>query len=112
MKKMWLLALLGISYLLSCSKSKTVANIDCSTSKSFAIDVLPVIQSTCSYSSSCHATGSIKGPGALVSYAQIYAARSSIRSSVTSGSMPENGSLTAAQLSAIVCWIDAGASDN
>jgi hypothetical protein len=112
MKKMWLLALLGISCLLSCSKNKTVANIDCSTSKSFTTDVLPVIQSSCSYSSSCHATGSTKGPGALVSYAQIYSARTRIRSAVTSGSMPENGSLSAAELSAIVCWIDAGASDN
>lgn len=112
MKKMGLLALLGISCLLSCSKNKTTANIDCTTSKSFATDVLPVIQSSCSYSSSCHATGSTKGPGALVSYAQIYSVRTSIRSAVISGSMPENGSLSAAELSAIVCWIDAGASDN
>lgn len=112
MKKMGLLALLGISCLLSCSKSNTVANIDCSTSKSFATDVLPVVQSSCSYNASCHATGSTKGPGALVSYTQIYSARTSIRSAVTSGSMPENGSLTTAEMSAIVCWIDAGASDN
>lgn len=96
----------------ACTKSKTVANVDCSTAKSWATDVLPVIQSSCSYSSSCHASGSGKGPGALFTYQQVYNNRASIRSSVVSGQMPENGSLSSSALSAIVCWIDAGAANN
>lgn len=112
MNKIELLTLLVISCLLSCSKNQPTANIDCSISKSFSTDVLPVFQNSCSNSSSCHATGSTKGPGALVSYAQIYSARTSIRNAVTNGTMPENGSLSAAELNAIVCWIDSGATDN
>jgi hypothetical protein len=89
-----------------------VANVDCSTAKSFATDVSPVFQGSCSYNSSCHGTGSTKGPGALVSYTQIYNNRVAIRTAVMNGIMPENGSLSSSALSAIVCWIDAEAENN
>jgi hypothetical protein len=112
MKKYSLFFVISMALFSACSKSTTNANIDCSTAKSFTTDVLPVVLSTCSYSSSCHATGSTRGPGALVNYSQVFANRTSIRGSVMNGSMPENSSLTTSELNAIVCWIDSGATEN
>jgi len=85
---------------------------DCSTEKTYAADVEPIIQTYCATNSSCHATGSSEGPGALTTYAQVYSARAEIRSAVISGSMPRNATLANAQKNAIVCWIDAGAGNN
>ena len=45
-------------------------------------------------------------------HAEINAAKVQIRAAVLSGSMPKNGSLTAAQKNSIICWIDAGAANN
>jgi len=98
--------------LLACGKDKVNYNPDCSTAKSYATDVSPVIQSYCATNSGCHANGSSNGPGALTTYAQIYAARTSIRTAVANGSMPENGSLSNDQKNAILCWIDSGAANN
>lgn len=111
-KKTLLVATLAAGVLIACKKNSTVAEVDCSTAKSFATDVSPVIQSSCSYNSGCHGAGSTKGPGALVTYSEIYNNRAAIRSSVVSGRMPENASLSSSALSAIVCWIDAGAGNN
>ena len=85
--------------------------LDCNTvtAKKFT-DVNPIIQSTCSIAS-CHATSG-NGPGALTTYAQIFAARTQIRSSVASGTMPKSGSLSTAQKNSILCWIDSGAPNN
>ena len=112
MKKTTITVLLLTVLLFACKKENNVANVDCSTSKSWAADVSPVIQSSCSYSSGCHGNGSTKGPGALTTYSQVYANRAAIRTSVMNGSMPENARLSSSALSAIVCWIDAGAANN
>jgi hypothetical protein len=97
----------------ACSKNNNSGyTADCSTTKTFSTDASPVIQSYCATSSGCHASGSSQGPGALTTYAQIYSARSAIRTSILNGSMPQNSSLTNAQKNAVICWIDAGASDN
>lgn len=107
--------------LVSCSKKPVVdpdstpppPSENCSgPAKTFAADVNPIIQSSCAASSGCHGIGSTSGPGALVTYTQISNARASIRSSVFSGSMPRNGTLTTAQKNAIICWIDNGAPNN
>lgn len=98
--------------LLACSKSNVNYTADCSTAKSYTTDVSPIIQSYCTTNSGCHATGSSHGPGALTSYAQVYSARSSIRTVVANGSMPQNGSITNDQKNAIICWIDSGAANN
>lgn len=104
--------ILMITLFYACSKSKSEPfTTDCSTEKSYASDVSPLIAEFCA-TAGCHASGSNNGPGALTSYAQVYSARAAIRSSVSNGSMPENTTLTAAQKNAIICWIDAGASDN
>ena len=100
--------------LYACNKSTdTIAAVDCSgTAKSFSTDVNPIIQATCTSNSGCHGSGSNNGPGELLTYSEIFNARSSIRSAVVSGLMPKTGSLTSAQKNAIICWIDNGASNN
>lgn len=109
--------MIGAASLASCSKSNTstsgTSGTDCSTvTTTFAANVLPLIQTSCNANSSCHATGSSRGPGALTTYQQIYNNRSSIRSSVLSGSMPQGSSLSSAQKNIIICWIDNGAANN
>lgn len=85
--------------------------VDCSTvtNKAFAANVNPIIQASCNVSG-CHAAGSTNGPGPLTNYAQISAA--SIRSAISSGSMPKGSTLTAAQKNSIICWIDSGKPNN
>lgn len=114
--KKGLIAISILVFITACSKGKgTDSNSnpnDCSTaSKTFATDVKQIIQASCA-SAGCHGTGSSRGPGELTSYAQIFSARTAIRSAVISGAMPKNGSLTTAQKNSIICWIDNGALDN
>ena len=113
--------LLVTTILFACSKSvdPTMKNnnengsIDCSNvAKSFLTDVNPIIQSTCATGSSCHGTGSINGPCALVTYSAIANAHADIRSAILSGLMPKNGSLTTTQKNTIICWIDNGTLNN
>lgn len=107
-------------FLYACSKESNGSNNsgggaqDCSAvvNKNFAADVNPIIQSSCATTSSCHGSGSVNGPGALTSFTAIFNSRNSIRSAVSSGSMPKNSSLSTAQKNSILCWIDSGASDN
>lgn len=98
--------------LLACGKGTVNYNPDCSTAKSYATDVNPIIQSYCAINSGCHASGSSQGPGALTTYSQVYNARTSIRTAVANGSMPQNSSLSSTQKNAILCWIDSGAANN
>ncbi|HET6994098.1 MAG TPA: hypothetical protein VFI06_03900 [Chitinophagaceae bacterium] len=100
---------------IACSKGSSgmVASIDCSGgAKSFMTDVNPIIQSTCTVGSNCHAAGSNNGPGPLTSFQQVFNARTLIRSAVINGTMPKDGRLSATQINAIVCWIDNGAANN
>jgi len=88
----------------ACSKSSTNPSFtpDCSGAvKSFKNDALPVFQSSCD---GCHSNFS--------NYSQISADKSSIRSKIVDGSMPQNGSLSTAQKNNVVCWIDNGAPNN
>jgi hypothetical protein len=103
-----------ICFLYACKKSTTsVASVDCSgTAKSYATDVNPIIQASCATNSGCHGSSSHSGPGELLTYAEVFNARSTIRAAVLSGAMPQNGSLTTAQKTAIICWIDNGATNN
>ena len=106
--------------LISCSKSGTTGGggggtttVDCNTvgNKAFAADVSPIISSSCAIAS-CHAAGSGNGPGALTNHTLIFAARASIRSAVSNGTMPKNSSLSTSQKNSIICWIDSGAPNN
>jgi len=102
-----------------CSKSSgggggggtTTVNCATVTNKAFAADVLPILQSSCAISG-CHAAGSTNGPGALTNHTQAAAAASSIKSAVSSGRMPQTGTLSTAQKNSIICWVDSGAPNN
>ena len=110
-----LFVLVSVFLFISCSKSSSGTNtpaITCDgTVKTFTSDVNPLIQSFCN-KSGCHTSGSSNGPGPLTNYTQVFNARSAIRSAVASGLMPQNTTLTTAQKTAIVCWIESGALNN
>lgn len=96
--------------LFSCKKSETNTSSsntnytpNCSSTKSFSADVLPLINASCN-TSGCHSNYS--------TYAQISAGKTSIRSRVLNGSMPKNATFSNAQKDIIICWIDAGAPNN
>jgi len=113
MKKVFIVLLLIVG-VYACTKQKVNESIvDCSgPAKSFVFDVSPVFQLSCANGSGCHGSGSNNGPGALLTYTQIFNDREEIRSVVASGHMPLNGSLTASQKNTILCWIDNGAQNN
>lgn len=86
--------------------------LNCTTIDSrFTAVVFPIIQNSCG-AVGCHNTGSVNGPGALTNYTQIKAAAAQIKSSVESGTMPKNGTLTTAQKNAISCWVSSGGLNN
>lgn len=105
-----------LTFSISCSKDKDSGSnqtLDCSTvtNKAYAANISPLIQSRCAISG-CHASGSANGPGALTNYAEIFSARTAIRSSVSSGRMPQGSTLNTDQKNSILCWIDSGAPNN
>jgi hypothetical protein len=113
MRNILIITVLVIATLVACKKTSTTTTTDCSGSnKSFSSDVKSIISSSCATGSSCHASGSSRGPGALTTYAEIYAARSSVSSSVSSGSMPQGSTLTSTQKNNIICWVNQGAANN
>jgi len=114
MKKTTVVLLVAVSVIFSCKKNSTSTSYtpDCTgTTPTYAATVSALISSNCA-TSGCHGAGSGEGPGALTTYTQIKNSASSIRSSIVSGSMPRNSTLTTAQKNNIVCWIDAGATNN
>lgn len=101
---------------IACKKDSendnTPATVDCSTiTTTFAGTVQPLMNTSCA-KSNCHATGSVNGPGPLVTYTQIFNARAKIRDVVASGTMPQDATFSANQKALITCWIDAGAPNN
>jgi hypothetical protein len=118
MKKQLFIALMSLMVIIGCTKSSEKAstnnnngNISCTGTKSYASDVSPIIQSVCA-NAGCHDASSTNGVGPLTTYQQVFNARTSIRSAVASGLMPKNTTLSDAQKSAIICWIDNGATNN
>ncbi len=123
MKKSILVILTAFFVIAACSKSSdggggggnggggggTTCN---GVASAFAANVNPVIQSTCATDATCHGNGSANGPGPLLTYTQIFNARIAIKTSVSNGTMPKTGSLTATQKSTIICWVDAGGPNN
>jgi len=117
MKKAYLIFFilaLPVLVILSCSKDSGGGggNTNCTgVTTSFSANVSTLINTFCNQPS-CHNNGSTNGPGPLTTYAQIFASRSSIRSQVQAGLMPQNTTLTTAQKNTIICWIDSGAPNN
>ena len=99
--------ILALMSFFSCKKATSSSSNtssyapSCNATKSYSIDVKPIIQSNCV---SCHSQYS--------NYNGLNTDKSSIRSEVYSGSMPNNSTLSSTQKDAIICWIDAGASNN
>jgi hypothetical protein len=120
MKKALALIGIGLIVLYSCSKDSggsgggggSAVNCATVTNKAFAADVAPIIASSCATNASCHAAGSVNGPGALTTFSQISSAASAIKSSVQSGRMPQGSSLSTSQKNSIICWVDSGAPNN
>jgi hypothetical protein len=123
MKKLSILLLFTIVVAaVSCSKkdaapagnsTNPTAPVNCDGANAkFAADVHPIIQSNCATSGGCHGAGSNNGPGALESFIQIKNAAASIKSAVVSKRMPRGGSLNAAEIKSISCWVDGGSPDN
>ena len=113
-----ILAVLSLLFLLalfsfSCDKPGGDSDpISCGgPAKSFSADVNPIVQTYCNQSG-CHQPGSVNGPGPLTNYAEVFNARASIRVQIQAGLMPQNTTLSNAQKSAIICWIDNGALNN
>lgn len=90
---------------ITCKKKETSTSSSytptCNGTKSYSVDVKPLMQSYCV---SCHSSYS--------SYSSVKSSASSIRSSIVSGSMPKGTSLSDDQKNKIVCWIDAGSPNN
>ena len=123
MKKSILVILAAFFIIASCSKSSDGGgggnggggggSVNCAgVPSAFAANVNPIIQSTCATDATCHGAGSLNGPGPLLTHAQIFAARFSIKTAVANGTMPKTGSLTIAQKNSIICWVDAGGPNN
>jgi hypothetical protein len=120
MKKGFFATLIIISSVfisISCSKggsgSGGTTSLDCNTvaNKSFTADVNPTIQASCAIGG-CHDAGSGNGPGPLLNYNQVFTARTTIQSAVSSGVMPKTGTISTAQKNSIICWIQSGAPNN
>ena len=119
MRIVFALTLIIISFVFissSCSKGGGGGGgttLDCNTvaNKAFAANVNPIIQSSCAIGG-CHDAISTNGPGPLTNYSQVFNARTTIRSDVSTGIMPKTGSLTSSQKNSIICWIDSGAPNN
>lgn len=129
MKKRILVILIGFYVLASCSKSSSSTGgstgsgtgggtgggttVNCTgVAASFAANVNPIIQTSCATDASCHGSGSVNGPGPLLTYSQISGASVLIKNAIANGTMPKTGTLTTAQKNTIICWVNAGASNN
>lgn len=76
---------------------------------SFKSEVQPIINSSCA-TTDCHRSGN--GVSDFTNFNTIQSRASSIKSQVVTKSMPKDGSLTDAEIEAIVCWVDDGALNN
>ncbi len=81
-------------------------------SPKFAADVQPIITSLCATNSGCHASGSVTSGGPFTNYTEINAKKSNIKAQILAGTMPKSGTISQAQINAVICWIDSGAPNN
>jgi len=85
---------------------------DCATAAAkFTADVQPIILGKCAISG-CH-DASASGGVIFQSYTQISAKKDRINArAIVEKTMPASGSLSAAEMTKIKCWIDSGAPNN
>lgn len=122
MRKITILVVLSASALLTACRKSEPANSESSgggitfsctgISPKFSADIQPILTTVCSINSNCHAAGSTNSGGPFTSHAEVSAKKSNIRAAILSGTMPQSGSITQAQINAFICWIDSGAPNN
>ena len=126
MKKSILVILVAFLVIASCSKGGSDdpgggsgggggggGSVNCTgVPSSFAANVSSIISTSCATDATCHGAGSANGPGPLLTYNQIFAARLTIKTAVANGTMPKTGTLSTAQKNSIICWVDGGGLNN
>ncbi|HJS52880.1 MAG TPA: hypothetical protein VJ765_00010 [Chitinophagaceae bacterium] len=108
-------ALFSSGLIFGCSYNKDMLpqQTDCiAINARFSADIQPVIQSSCAANPACHGSGSVNGPGALLTYNQVQAAASMIKVAVETRRMPLGSSLNQAEINKISCWVNSGAPNN
>jgi hypothetical protein len=83
-----------------------------SIAPTFTGDVQPILTTVCSINSNCHAGGTTNSGGPFTNYTEVNARKADIRAAILSGTMPQSGSISQAQVNAFICWIDSGAPNN
>ena len=98
----------------SCKKeSETTTPTDCSSvSATYSGTIKPLVTAKCA-TAGCHGAGSVNGD--YTTYAGLFAKHQSgalKQEVITDKTMPQGSSLSATELKAFECWIEAGAPDN
>ena len=101
----------ALTIMAGCDYNKSDILPDCATVPArFANDVLPLIQNKCA--TACHNAFSTNAGGPFTNYSQIKAKADLIKFMVETRQMPQDGTLTDAEIKVISCWVDAGAENN
>ena len=91
----------------ACKKDSS-ASLSCDSSLSFSGTVQPVLVSKCA-TSGCHDGSRMTS---MATYTNAKNEAQSIKTSVENGSMPRGSSLSSAEKTAILCWIQNGTPNN
>lgn len=105
---------LGFILLVSCKKDKvTPTNINCTSTISFANDIMPIMQDNCI---GCHDQGNASGGYDFSSYTAVSANAAAALGSMKSNGyqlMPQGGpALPDSVIQKVECWIAQGKQDN
>lgn len=105
------LLILFLSFFLASCLTNVDEEVDVQepiTEVTFSLDVKPIIDNNCTQ---CHSTAGGTPPN-LETYGGVSANAASIKAEVESKRMPIGGSLTDAEIQAIISWVDQGAQNN
>ena len=97
------------AFLLGCSKSDggTVIS-NCDPLTSYKTKVKAIFVTNCT-SSGCHDGNNLPS---LAEYQTAHDAAAQIKTAVSNGVMPKNGTLSATDKAALICWLSNGAQNN
>ncbi|GJM30892.1 MAG: hypothetical protein DHS20C17_35270 [Cyclobacteriaceae bacterium] len=97
-----------------CATSETIEVGIAGGGVSYINDVDPIVQTNCAVPN-CH-DGSNAGLPNFTDFSQLQSRANNqpggVRQRVKTGDMPRSGSLDAAEIATLLCWIDEGAQDN
>lgn len=104
----------AIAFIISCSKSSGGGGgtTSCNLNVSFSTNIKRIIDANCA---GCHSSTTGTDPNAKAkwsydgSYSNAFAKRDLIKSLVSSGQMPQSGTLPQLVKDSVVCWVDKGA---